>query len=539
MKILPYDTLTVKTDRSLADIIHNLEVHIEEPQGIRWTPRSDRALYSGTISESGFEIHRIIHYRNSFLPRIKGQFEPSRNGTIVRATLSLHPFITAFSIFWWCMWYSIAIPICLAGWLSDDIGLETILPLGMPIAIFFIFWCAFWTEANRSRHELTEMILGRSLESRSTKTRSSKIIRFFIIAAIVAGNAIALHWYFSSGRFPTTFPTEIPSCSQSASAACNFSIAHTLTEQPTASTLALTPDGKTLISGGRDKAIKVWDAQTGELQKTLQSDSGEIVSLAISADGRTAISGSRDRMVRIWDIPSGTLVRTLAGHSSSYIDPVGISADDRTAISVSFDEVKAWNRDTGEAHNPLPEIEPKTIEIGPIYLVGSPPRFRALDIAPDGNTILAQLGGKVVAWDLASDRQTVLPKRWLADFNAGQIAPDGKTTVTTSYIQPKTHLQVWDLTTAEHKAELKAEALVSSAREHWGYNDRIALSRDRIFAGTPEGLKVWDLATAELEAVLDIEPMRHLVASEDGTRLVGMTGDAATGNVKIHLLQQP
>ena len=218
MKLLPYDTFTVTTHQSLECVIDRLAAQIEAPQKWRWNLPRHHAPYTGTLSESGFEIRRIIHYRNSFLPNIRGRFESSAAVTIVRIQQRLHPVIVVFALFWLSTWYSIAIPICISGWLSEDIGIEMLLPLGMPIVVFSIFGCVFWWEADRSRRELTAIILGRSPESQSAKMRSpqvpSYIFKILTIAAILIGNAIALHLYFSSSNSPNSSPTQLSLPSQ-------------------------------------------------------------------------------------------------------------------------------------------------------------------------------------------------------------------------------------------------------------------------------------------------------------------------------------
>ncbi|NER84172.1 MAG: hypothetical protein F6K42_32470, partial [Leptolyngbya sp. SIO1D8] len=83
---------------------------------------------------------------------------------------------------------------------------------------------------------------------------------------------------------------------ESTTSDCDFVLAHALSGHPTASVIALSQDGKTLVSGGSDKAIKVWDVQTGALKRTLQSDSGVITALTIAPDGKTVVSGAGDRM---------------------------------------------------------------------------------------------------------------------------------------------------------------------------------------------------------------------------------------------------
>ena len=52
-------------------------------------------------------------------------------------------------------------------------------------------------------------------------------------------------------------------------------------------------DNKTLASGGEDKIVRLWDAKTFTLLKTLKGHTGRVNALAFSPDGKTLASGSR------------------------------------------------------------------------------------------------------------------------------------------------------------------------------------------------------------------------------------------------------
>ena len=173
MKLLPVHKFTIQTEQPLPQVIKKLASFVEPPQ-FRWSFSRHHSPYQGTISETQFEIHRVIHYRNSFLPAIRGEFEALPNGTAIHITMRLHPFVIGFLAFWYLTWYSFSIPISITGAMPAQASLWF---LGLPLVVLFTFWCAFWYEAHRSHHELEQMLttkitpeeLSRDFKKRSVK----------------------------------------------------------------------------------------------------------------------------------------------------------------------------------------------------------------------------------------------------------------------------------------------------------------------------------------------------------------------------------
>ncbi len=72
--------------------------------------------------------------------------------------------------------------------------------------------------------------------------------------------------------------------------------------------VAITPDGRRVVSGSDDKTLKVWDLETGRQERTLEGHQHSVYAVAITPDGRRVVSGSADKTLKVWDLETeGTL----------------------------------------------------------------------------------------------------------------------------------------------------------------------------------------------------------------------------------------
>ncbi|UBF23874.1 hypothetical protein K9N68_19185 [Kovacikia minuta CCNUW1] len=542
MKLLPYDTFTLQTPDPLSVVLQRMATQIEPEKPMRWQFSRNHLPYEGTLSEAGFQIHRIIHHRNSFLPMIRGRFESSSFGTSVFITMRLHPFVVAFLVFWYLAWYSFSLPVWLTGAMPNTLALQFV---GLPIALLVAFWAAFWSEADRSRRDLAQMILGQANPTSPSNHFNQWFPNGILWGIFLIGFLIAFLQVTGTFRPSLSGESEslgaAASCSQPTnhSPACRFSLVHTLIGHPAASALAMSADGQILVSGGDDKAIKIWDLKTGQLRKTLQSDSGKIRAVAIAPNAKTIVTGSADHMVRIWDVTAKQSPRILVGHAED-VNLVEITPDGKTVVSGSYGAIKQWDLATGQLKATFPKVAKSETTFGPLTVIDDQAgQFNPLAINPTSKTALIS-DLKLV--DLTTNEVKTIPTQhvenmFVDSFLSAHMSLDGKLAVLqfgNTFKKFETRLKVWDLTTGDVKAT------TSATFSRTIFSDvPLALSRDRIFGITQKQLKVWNLQTARLEAVLNTGWMSSLVVTPDGKTLVGLASSLDSDQVQIKVWKQP
>ncbi|OAC99954.1 hypothetical protein MUCCIDRAFT_147969, partial [Mucor lusitanicus CBS 277.49] len=102
-------------------------------------------------------------------------------------------------------------------------------------------------------------------------------------------------------------------------------------------------DNNLLVTGSRDRNLKMWNIKTGQLIHTLEGHTGSV--LCLQFDHRYLISGSSDSTLIIWDIVSGEKVKTLNGHGESVLN---VKLLGNTIVSCSKDRtVRTWDLEKG------------------------------------------------------------------------------------------------------------------------------------------------------------------------------------------------
>jgi len=327
-----------------------------------------------------------------------------------------------------------------------------------------------------------------------------------------------------------------------------------IAHQSGVNSVALSPDGKRLVTGGDDKAVKIWDIATGkELVALPGAHEDKVSCVAFSPDSKQIVSGDDLGKIKVWDAAEFNEAITSIRHGNELIRSVSFSPDGKKIVSaMNWDkEIKVWDAATGA------EI---------ISFSGSEHAdgVSCAAFSPNGKHIASgEWCATIIIWDAASGNEVMKfsDKTWI---NTVSFSPDGKllasaggselinirdaltgTIVTTIYGSSNINsiafspdnkylvsgsddctVKVWDIATGKK---------VTTLRGHGSAVNSVVFTPDgkQVVSGSEDGtIKVWD-ATLDYATKYfwsHTNSVTSTAFSPDGKRLVSRTRD---GKVKV------
>lgn len=112
------------------------------------------------------------------------------------------------------------------------------------------------------------------------------------------------------------------------------------------SALAFDKQSARIVAGNYRGQLSFLNAETGELEKTVQGHSDQISTIVFHPDGSRFATGSMDKTIRVWDAQNAVPAITLRGHSAEVRALSFDHQGDRLASASRDQTVKVWDAST-------------------------------------------------------------------------------------------------------------------------------------------------------------------------------------------------
>jgi WD40 repeat protein len=273
------------------------------------------------------------------------------------------------------------------------------------------------------------------------------------------------------------------------------------------------PDGKRLVSVGKDRMIKIWDAHTGQLLNSTRATNVEITHVAYSPDGEFIATSDHDLSAKIWDSQTLAQITTLEGHETGVLT-LAFSPDSDRLVTSSLSPWEpefVWDTSAGQI-------------VGTLF--GDAQVWEGISFSPDGNWIAAaSADGTVRLWNATTYEE-------VQRFGSGEsymlglaFSPDNSRLAVSSSLDfgQAGMVTIWDIASREEYLTFYAHADMVFDIEFSPDGNRLATSS---LDGTA---KVWEASTGRellqlsghkdgiLSVAFDPSGERLATGSKDGT----------------------
>jgi WD40 repeat protein len=328
--------------------------------------------------------------------------------------------------------------------------------------------------------------------------------------------------------------------------------------------VAITADGRKIISGCEDGNVRVWDLKTGEKLMTLEGQLSQNP-VAVTADNAKIISSNKNGDIQVWDLKTGLKLGAIEIQAGA-VKKIDVTTDGKKIISHAG-YVNSWDLKTGKKLFTIDKIV-DTFAVARngekiIYSYNVMNDFGilnvwdlktkkakgldesgiviSLDVTGDNKKLISATSYEVVCWDIDTGKKLMTLKGQLSqntvavtadnakiissnengvqswniftflDLNTVSVTPDGKKIISGS---KDGTVRVWDIEKGYQK----------TLKEHQELINAVAVTPDgkKIISGSKDGtVRVWDIEKGYQKTLKEHQELINAVAvTPDGKKII-------------------
>jgi WD40 repeat protein len=107
--------------------------------------------------------------------------------------------------------------------------------------------------------------------------------------------------------------------------------------------IAVLPNGRQIAAAGDDGIVRVWDTETGQLQRELTDSTDGLLSVCFSPNGQLLAAAGKDQRVYVWDVSNDRPPTILTGHNG-WVTSLAFSSAGDELVAGGFDAtMRVWD----------------------------------------------------------------------------------------------------------------------------------------------------------------------------------------------------